>query len=539
MPTFTRVAAVVLAAALFWLSVPIAASADAVTDEAATAAYLESIRTVPDRLEAFFAALPKGADLHNHASGAVYAEDYLAWAQRDHFCYEPKTFKLVAPAAPVLKTAKPPAQCATGTLRIEDGVGGDPNFGKNVVDALSMANFVPTTPTAGHDHFFDTFALFSAVSNAHWPGVVAAATSDAARQHVDVLELMISVAGDQVWTLASRFGQGGNPAFSPTDFAADSAVLEKGGGFAATVAAGKKELAELEAGRRAMLRCGTPAPDPGCAVDVHYILQVNRVSPAPNVFVQTRVSLAVASDPKSRAVGINYVAPEDNARAVDDYALHMRIVRDLHAQYPKARVSLHAGELTPVLVKPEALRDHVRTAVEVAGASRIGHGVDVMGEVNAAQLLDVMAARRTLVEIALSSNDLILNVRGAAHPLPVYLEHGVPVALVTDDPGVSRSNLSHEFLRAETTYAFPYATLKRMVRNSVEFAFLAGGSLWTDPSYAHRVPACDVSSPSEGQSMTGACGAYLDANPRALAQFKLEKELRAFEASNARAAGRS
>jgi adenosine deaminase len=523
---FARVAAAFAAGVFFCLALPLGAAADAVTDEAATAAYLESIHNVPDRLDAFFAALPKGADLHNHASGAVYAEDYLAWAQRDGGCYDAKTYALAS-------------TCAAGQRRIADGVAAEPNFGKNVIDALSMANFVPTTPTAGHDHFFNTFGLFGDVAYTHRTGVVAAATSDAARQHVDVLELMVSAASDESGALAKRFGTGGNPAFSETDFAADSAVIERGGGFAAAVAAGKKQLADLEAGRRALMRCGTPAADPGCAVDLHYILQVTRVADAPHVFVQTRVGLAIASDPRSRAVGINYVAPEDNPRAVSDYALHMRMVRDLHARYPNARVTLHAGELTPLLVKPDALRDHVRTAVEVAGAARIGHGVDVLGEDNAQQLLGVMAARRTLVEIALTSNDVILNVRGAAHPLPTYLERGVPVALVTDDPGVSRSNLSREFLRAETTYAFPYATLKRMVRNSVEYAFLAGGSLWADPSYAHRVPACESAAPIEGPPAVAACAAYLDANPRARAEHKLETELRAFESSTARGTGRA
>ena len=46
-----------------------------------------------------------------------------------------------------------------------------------------------------------------------------------------------------------------------------------------------------------------------------------------------------------------------------------------------------------------------------------------------------MARRKVLVEICLTSNDLILGVRGEEHPLPVYLRYGVPVALATDDQG--------------------------------------------------------------------------------------------------------
>ena len=517
MSRLPRIAAAVLALAVAALA-PLAARADAGTDEAATAAYLEAVRGVPDRLEAFFAALPKGADLHNHASGAVYAEDYLAWAQRDGGCYDAATYALFS-------------TCPAGKTPIAQGVDRDPNFGKNVVQALSMAGFVPQTPTAGHDHFFATFGLFGSVASAHRGGVVAAATSDAARQHASVLELMVSAARTETEALAERFGSGGNPAFSATDFAADARVLEANG-FDGAVRAGINEMHDVEAERRAALHCGAPGADAGCAVEVHYLLQVTRVAPAPYVFVQTRVALAIASDPASGVVGINYVAPEDDPRAVADYALHMRIVRDLHAHYPSARVTLHAGELTPRFVSRDALRDHIRTAVEVAGASRIGHGVDVLGEDGADALLREMAARHTLVEIALTSNDVILNVRGAAHPLPAYIAAGVPVALVTDDPGVARSDLSHEFLRAATTYGFRYGTLKQFVRNSVEYAFLAGASLWTDPAYALRALPCRDAVPGDAPP-SAACSAYLTANPRAAAEYRLEADLRTFEAAAA------
>jgi len=157
---------------------------------------------------------------------------------------------------------------------------------------------------------------------------------------------------------------------------------------------------------------------------------------------------------------------------VRDYALHMRIVAYFHRKYPRAGITLHAGEITPALVAPAALTGHIRAAIEVAGATRIGHGVDVLGERDAAGLLREMARKHVLVEIALTSNDQILNVRGRAHPLPAYVAAGVPVALVTDDAGVSRSDLTHEFLRAALTYDFSYPQLKAFVRNSVRYSFL-------------------------------------------------------------------
>ena len=102
-----------------------------------------------------------------------------------------------------------------------------------------------------------------------------------------------------------------------------------------------------------------------------------------------------------------------------------------------------------------------------------------------------------MVEINLSSNDLILGVRGKDHPLPVYRKHGVPVALSTDDEGVSRSHLTEEYLRAALTYDLSYADLKEMARNSLEYSFLPGASYWRDGAYRLPVAACSAGRQSE------------------------------------------
>ena len=120
---------------------------------------------------------------------------------------------------------------------------------------------------------------------------------------------------------------------------------------------------------------------------------------------------------------------------------------------------------------PEGLRFHIRSSIEQGHASRIGHGVSVMHEDDATGLLRMMAERGVLVEVALSSNDAILGVRGSRHPLRAYLEAGVPVALVTDDEGISRTTLSREYQRAVEEHDLDYWTLRRMARASLEHAF--------------------------------------------------------------------
>ncbi len=49
--------------------------------EAQTARYFESIRKDPNLLVAFLLQMPKGGDLHNHLSGAIYAETLIDWAK--------------------------------------------------------------------------------------------------------------------------------------------------------------------------------------------------------------------------------------------------------------------------------------------------------------------------------------------------------------------------------------------------------------------------------------------------------------------------
>ena len=101
----------------------------------------------------------------------------------------------------------------------------------------------------------------------------------------------------------------------------------------------------------------------------------------------------------------------------------------------------------------------------------VRHGAGVMFEDDPLALLKEMAAKKVLVEIALTSNDVILGVKGARHPLRTYLSYGVPVALVTDDAGVSRSTLTLEFRKAVEEQGIDYLTLKRMTRNSIEYSF--------------------------------------------------------------------
>jgi adenosine deaminase len=250
--------------------------------------------------------------------------------------------------------------------------------------------------------------------------------------------------------------------------------------------------------------------------------------PKEQVFAQTLLCFETASaDP--RFVGINLVMPEDGYTAMADYALHMRMVGFLHTLYPKIHISLHAGEIAPGFVPYEGLCCHIRLAVEEAKAERIGHGVDIIYENNPHALLKEMAANHVMVEISLTSNDVILGVNGKDHPFLLYRMFGVPVALSSDDEGVSRIDLTHEYVRAVQTYDLHYADLKRMVRTSLEHSFLPGASLWSAPdAFTRAASACSQDSLGADKFSTR-CADFLKSSEKASQQWELELRFRAFE----------
>jgi len=237
----------------------------------------------------------------------------------------------------------------------------------------------------------------------------------------------------------------------------------------------------------------------------------------------------VMADP--RFVGVNMVMPEDSYITMTDYREQMRMVGFLHNIYPRVHITLHAGEIAPPLVTYDAMCCHIRLAVEEAGAERIGHGVDVMWEDRPHELLHEMAAKHVMVEINLTSNDMILGVTGRNHPFPVYRKFGVPVSFSTDDEGVARIDMTNEYLRAVETYELKYRDLKQMVRTGIEHIFLPGPSLWAAPDrFTVAVDACSGDTLG-GEKPSAGCAAFLKSSERARQQWELERRFREFERS--------
>ena len=482
--------------------------------EARASKAMEAARKSPLEMHAFLAGMPKGSDLHMHLSGAIYAETFLRQAAADHVCVNPVTrsfvrgeTKCVAPDVPTETVFK------------------DQHLYDALVDAFSMRSFVPSAGTSGHDQFFDTFARFGGLANhnAEWLDEVA---TRAAAQNEQYLEIMMTPSFSQSAKAGYAIGWPAEDASS----AQLAEVREKllASGLKDEMAADIQQLEAEMAGRKTIEHCGTAEAKPACSVTIRIIYQVLRAFPPQQVFAQTLLGFEMmAADPKT-VVGINFVQPEDAYMAMSEYHGQMKMLDYLRGVYPVGHISLHAGELGPGMVPPEGMKFHIREAVELGHAERIGHGVDVMGEDRPHELLKEMAAKHVMVEINLTSNDGILGVKAPNHPLPSYRAAGVPVSLSTDDEGVSRIDMTNEYTRASLEFHLSYRELKDMARTGIEHSFLPGASLWAQPDrFGVPVKACagalGAVHPASG------CEAFLAGSEKAAQQWELERRFVAFE----------
>lgn len=475
--------------------------------QARAEAQFRQLRAQPPLLWAFLKDMPKGGDLHSHLSGAIYAESMIGWAGEDGLCVDTRT----------LVVRRPPCDEAGGQVAASKAQT-DPLLYRRMIDAWSMRN-ASAAPLSGHDQFFDSFGKFGASNKGRDGDMLAEVASRASAGGVSYLELMLTPASGETSKTAAKVGWS-------DDFSQMRAALFDHG-LPEAVKAASRDLANASARQRELLRCDTAQAAPGCSVAVRFLYQVLRGLPKEVVFTQMLVGFELASsDP--RVVGLNLVMPEDALVPMRDFSLHMRMLDYLHSVYPKVQITLHAGELAPGLVPPEGLRFHIRDSIRLGHAKRIGHGVDVMQEDSAVDLLKEMARNKVMVEICLTSNSGILGVSGTQHPLSAYLKYGVPVALATDDEGVSRSEMTHEYVKAAQDQKLDYRQLKGMARNSLHYAFVEGAAYWQDIERLRPAPACAAERPNAKEA-SAPCKAFLQQNTKARLQWELEQALTRFE----------
>ncbi|HEY7768373.1 MAG TPA: hypothetical protein VIB55_09470, partial [Longimicrobium sp.] len=213
--------------------------------EERTARYFDGIRSDPRALEIFIREMPKGADLHSHLSGAIYAESYLRWAAEDGLCVNTRSLGIAAPPPP--GSAAPPCT-PNDTLRLASTIPDTSALYGQVVNAMSMRGWTPQSGISGHNQFFGTFRRMSTTER-RVGDMLAEASNRAAIGRVRYLELMLTVDGGP----AARLG--GSLRWTDDFGAMRDTLLARG--LDTVVTASRARLKSIEARRDTVLGCGT------------------------------------------------------------------------------------------------------------------------------------------------------------------------------------------------------------------------------------------------------------------------------------------
>jgi adenosine deaminase len=415
-------------------------------------------------LTLFFSQMPKGGDLHHHYSGAIYAETYVDFLDKQGYCVNKQTYRIETDKAKVAAERAKPAKERT-CLGTADVYADDLTY-RELLQRWSSKDF--------HNHgadqpppdrqFFETFGYFGPVSNANFHEGLVEIKNRAVRENVSYIETMFKmspfVVNKEFDAEAWQNAAAQNDAALDNQMRAWMAVLDQDPKFNGAISDFTAKIDEAAAG----------IDDDNFTM--RYQTYVLRLLNPSQVFSSMLAGFKAASK-DSKIVGVNIVGQESRMVSMRDYTLHMKMFRFLKSIYPNVKVAMHAGELALGDVPPEDLQYHIDQALNIAGAERIGHGVDLAHESRAPAILRTMREKDIPVEINLTSNAFISGVEKENHPITLYRRYGVPFVISTDDAGVTRHNLANEYVLFASRYKPSYAEVKKASYNSIRYSFLA------------------------------------------------------------------
>lgn len=453
--------------------------------------YFDSIKHNKVELQKFLSGMPKGGDLHNHLTGSVYAEMYFEIACANHLLADVNDGKLYDKNDPYIPEGV--VELSADMVHLHD-------VRMTLIDKWSIRNFQPYKCALGPDeYFFQEFGLFSkAATQDKMPDMIHELMVRAKEEHVQYLEIM-----------------GIPPSINDRNMFLSEDEHNKAIATIVECCENYEEKAqELECCIKSIVDKyevsakieGSPINQ--CVKD--YVSANNNLLPVngSNDFLTKRldtckvtnddvtvrlqgyasrnaqdpikvlvqlyiVHRAIMDKQNKYLVGCNIVAAENSEYSMQFYKAHMLMFKVLKETFPKVKTSIHAGELTVGLIRPEHLTHHIKDAVDIAVPLRIGHGADIAFEKENQSLIDSMKTKNMAIEINLTSNKFILGLENDAHPLTVYKKQRVPIVISTDDPGILRTSLTEEYTEAAYRYNLSYEDIRDIVRNSITYSFLS------------------------------------------------------------------
>jgi adenosine deaminase len=402
--------------------------------------------------------MPKGGDLHHHYTGSVYAETFLNYVVENDLFLNKNTLE-------VKKQITPAGEWTKFSALTKSELGA---FKQKLMQKWSVKDYNGVSYPSDKQ-FFETFPAFGVAADETVKEGLFELKQRALSENVSYLETMFM-------NVPCIVGFGNEDAMNAKlrsyamnkDEAGAIAFMDS---LYSMLNAGVKKCAiDFVKNTVENLHDGLKMDDD--KFTIRYQTYVNR-SREPIFLFKDILAAFFAAQESPLIVGVNIVAPEDGEVSMKDYWLHMVMFKFCGARFKDVRYSMHAGELALGLVKPEDLTWHISAAVNIAGAHRVGHGVDIAWEKDSYGLLKKMASKPVPVEINLTSNEFILKIKGDQHPISLYRQFKVPIVISTDDAGVLRSNLTQQYVLLANRYPdISYKEIKRLVYNSIEYSFI-------------------------------------------------------------------
>ena len=421
--------------------------------------YLEKIRNNEALLTAFFQQMPKGGDLHHHFSGSIYAEPLLERAIAEDFYLNLESMA-------VSKTK--PSNGNWETFSSLQSSGKLDFYKQQVMQTWSAKDYNGSVPS--DDLFFDSFQKFEPTIQGHFAEGMLELKKRAIAENVSYIETQLStIPCDMKVDDLADFNSKLREAAKQKD---EKAVLKLLDELYKSLQQkdAKKYAEDFNNNFIAKLHKDLKMDDE--RFTMRYQNFVLRFMDPVDLFKNLTIAFISANDSKLVA-GVNIVSPEHGETSMKDYWLHMVMFKYCHSKFPEVKYTLHAGELTLGLVQPEDLTWHINDAIYIAGANRIGHGVDIAYEENAYDLLRYMAKNNIPIEINLGSNEFILKVKENRHPFTLYKEFNVPIVISTDDAGILRTNMTEQYVLLAKRYPdVSYEIIKKYVYNSINYSFI-------------------------------------------------------------------
>jgi adenosine deaminase len=183
------------------------------------------------------------------------------------------------------------------------------------------------------------------------------------------------------------------------------------------------------------------AKDLPIAVGLICIIQRNR----PIEEAHRIMDFAIAH--KNTFVGVDLADDEDAVPAIQFSKVFEK------AQLAQMPITVHAGESAS-----DKSPQNVIDAVHHLGASRIGHGLQI---IKSKEAMELVKNKKIVLELCPTSNWLTHAISNLhKHPINELKNYGILTTVNSDDPGIFGINLSHEYRLLAKSYQFTMEDFK-------------------------------------------------------------------------------